>query len=123
MFSKNKKSILLSAIFTSALLLPSIATAELKDFAFKIKQKIQCPDVNLTKKQRSLMREMRKDFKSQVKNLPKAEKRQRRAEFKQSILDEVPTSTAQREAMKECWAKRKALRVQQRKARKIDNRK
>ncbi len=73
----------------------------------KKKRRNWCPEANLSDAQKESIREMRRNFKAQVKDLSEEDRKQAKQEFRQNILNTVLESDEQRAALSACWEKKK----------------
>ena len=62
----------------------------------------RCPEANLSEEQQSAVQEIWREFRASAEGKSREERRELRAEFRQEILDTVPSSDEQRVALAEC---------------------
>ena len=70
------------------------------------KRRNVCPEAELSEKQKSQVKELRKNFRSSIQELSKKERQAARKELQQNILETVPTSEEQQAALAECFENR-----------------
>ena len=70
---------------------------------------LKCPEANLSDEQKETLRTMKREFRESLRgqDLSREEKRTARKNFKQTILDTIPTNEEQKVALTECFNKRR----------------
>lgn len=68
---------------------------------------IRCPEASLSKEQKQEIRKMRKQLRASLKGFSRAEKKTKRMELHQHILDNILTSDEQKEIYNECRKNKK----------------
>ena len=69
-----------------------------------------CPEAGLSDEQAVQWETLREEFKASVEGLSKEERRAKRAEFHQHVLEVLPETQEQRTALEECFDRRKERR-------------
>ena len=70
-------------------------------------KKYRCPDANLSAEQKNSMKKMWQNFREATKNMNREEKKAERADLKTAILQEIPQTEEQRQALSQCMEQRK----------------
>ena len=71
------------------------------------KRRRGCPEAGLSDEQKDAWKALRKDFRASVEGLSREEKREKKAEFHQQVLDTIPATEEQAEALSQCFEERK----------------
>ena len=69
-----------------------------------------CPEANLSDEQKAQIKELRQNFRNATQGLSKDERRAAKTEMQQTILENIATTDEQRQALSQCFERRKKRR-------------
>ena len=76
----------------------------------KNRNRDHCPKAKLSNEQKADMKELHKNFRKSTCGLSKEERKAARAELHQTVLETIPTTEGQRDALSKCFERRKERR-------------